>query len=520
MIGEFLGAIVPQINKKSANNKKYIPKTFKGLIRETSVYKYYVELKEDVLTEQGFFDLVKVPNLRVAGAGQFIKNIRMKNRLRLVDIAKIFKSGLSTASQWEKNVNRIPLHSLINIAEAFGVSKSTIYSFIDQGKLSLKNVTLPVKFEKIIDIIPYISPQTASIRAPNVLTLLKCSMETLSEIKDTLNVTLHINSRDKRIYSRDLYNYLTTFFQYSKVPKIYPPLTSEARFWHEEGVDLKRSIIIPCLQSDGCVSRPNSNEYNYMIHFDGRNSILHNYFVDAMYYEYDLLPTSYCLYNAETKMYRTSYTQKIVKTIVNDITKHSGNTKTSPASRQTIDEYLKEPQPHLDYLISAPETEKKIAFRIWMSTEGSMTFYKTREYNKRGIKNEYLCPSLMLACTHPVLSKQLQQIAKQFNIILTLISSKTNWSGILRLKNQSISACIEFLKFGGFIKGVRISKNSKYHEGIDKNVFLLGILEFKKRERENSHLRKLKSKQVHYEINKIIKKREYNSADFYINHFS
>jgi transcriptional regulator with XRE-family HTH domain len=481
IIGEFLGSIVPQVNKKSANNKKYILKTFKGLIRETSVYKYYVELKEDAMTEQGFFDLVKVPNLRVAGTGQFLKNIRMKNRLRLVDIAKILKSGLSTVSQWEKNVNRIPLHSLINIAEAFGVSKSTIYSFIDQGKLSLKNVTLPVKFEKINDIIPYISPQTASIRAPNVLTILKCSIETLSEIKDTLNVTLHINSRDKRIYSRDLYNYLTTFFQYSRVPKIYPPLTSEVKFWHEEGIDLNRSIIIPCLQSDGCVSRPKSNEYNYMIHFDGRNSILHNYFVDAVYYEYDLLPTSYCLYNADTKMYRTSYTQKIVKTIVNDITKLAGNTKTSPASRQTIDGYLKEPQPHLNYLINAPETEKKIAFRIWMSTEGCVTINKRREETKRGIKNDYLNPLMMLACAHPILAKQLQLIAKQFNIILTLKRSKTTWSGISKLINGSLSACIEFLKFGGFIKGVKVSKNSKYHEGIYKDVLFLGILELKQR---------------------------------------
>jgi hypothetical protein len=53
----------------SENDENTLPKTFKALMRENSVYKYFVELKEGVFTEKGFLDLIKVPGLRVTGAG-------------------------------------------------------------------------------------------------------------------------------------------------------------------------------------------------------------------------------------------------------------------------------------------------------------------------------------------------------------------------------------------------------------------------------------------------------------------
>ncbi len=40
-------------------SENFASTVFKALIRETSVYKHYVELKEGVLTKQGFFDLSK-----------------------------------------------------------------------------------------------------------------------------------------------------------------------------------------------------------------------------------------------------------------------------------------------------------------------------------------------------------------------------------------------------------------------------------------------------------------------------
>ena len=64
--------------------------TIKILQRENSVNKYYVELKDDALTKRGYFDLVRVPDLYVTGAGSLFKSIREKNGLKQKDTAKIF----------------------------------------------------------------------------------------------------------------------------------------------------------------------------------------------------------------------------------------------------------------------------------------------------------------------------------------------------------------------------------------------------------------------------------------------
>lgn len=189
----------------------------------------------------------------------------------------------------------------------------------------------------------------------------------------------------------------------------------------------------------------------------------------------------------------------------------AGNAKTAPALGQTIEEYLKEPQPHLDYLMNASETEQQIALRIWAATEGNITIRK---------RHRYVYPCLVITCAHPDLIKTLQQIARRFNINFQITRSKNTWSGIKMLHTSALSSSIEFLKLGGFVKGVKISAHSKYHEGIDKDVLLLGILEFKKRELENSHLKKLPIQQVHHKINEIVENGSYKSADYYINYFS
>lgn len=360
------------INKKSENNEDSAFKTYQALIRENSVYKYYVELKEDVLTNQGFFALAKIPGLRVSGAGQFLKNLRLMKKLRRKDIAKLFNVSCSLVKSWENNYSNLPIQSLVKVAEECGISRDSVYSLIDLGIISTKTA-LPVKFEKIRDIVQYFSPSKSSVDGQ--ISVINPSKDTLSKIKSILNVKLIANGiSGKRIFSRELYNYLTTFFRYTHVPKIRLPLTSEVKRWHDNGVDLKRAIIIPCLQSDGWAKHPKSSDYNAAI-FLGRNRVLHNYFVDAMYFEYDILPTSYCLF-LDNKIYYTAYTQKIAHEIIDGLRMLAGNTKTSPAMRQTVEEYLKESQPHLRYLINALETEQQIALRIWMSTEGYVTIKK------------------------------------------------------------------------------------------------------------------------------------------------
>jgi transcriptional regulator with XRE-family HTH domain len=486
----------------SENEENTASTTFKALQRETSVYKYYVVLKEDSLTKQGFLDLEKVPKLYISGAGQFLKNLRKKNSLSQQDIATILEVNRVAMEHWENSRNKMPLQKLVKISEILGISRDTIYYLIDSGKITTKN-NLPVNFEKFRNIAQYFNPNKDENKA-RIILLKHCPEKTINKIMDSFKVIPRSHGRKGlRIACRELYNFLTTFFNYFKVPKIHPPLTNEVKGWYNDDIDLKRAVIMPSLQSDGTSVE---FEQYHRLSFCGYNKHLHDYFVDAMYFEYDKMPTSYFIGD-----YRTEYRNKSIKKIRNSIMSLAGNTKTSPAKGQTAEEYLQETQPHLHYLINAPKTEQKIAIRIWASTEGSIMLSRSAGH---------VYPRLVIACAHPDLAIQLQQIAKCLNMKFSAIRSNKNWSGIGGINARDISSCIEFLKFGGFIKGVKIGGHSKYHEGIPKNVLFLGILEFKIRQLESISLKKLPTQQIHHEINKIIENRDYKSADYYINYFS
>ncbi|WP_287583654.1 helix-turn-helix transcriptional regulator [Candidatus Borrarchaeum sp.] len=296
---------------------------FKKLIRETSVREYFVELKEDALTEQGFFNLVKVPGLRIARAGKFLKKLRIANRLTRSEFAKIFKLTRSQVRDWENNSRTIPLKLLVKIAEKNGVSKDSVYSLIDSGVFKTKS-SLPVKFEKIKDIIHFFyptSPNKSNYSWP--ISIHSKSKEALSKIKAMLNISLISDHRwnSNRTHSKELHNFLKTFFRYNEILKINPPLTSEVKRWFEMGIDLKSAIIIPCLQSDGGIG-----QFDLSLMFSGNSKILHDYFVDAMYYEYGLLPTSYFkqykVKNSNSKVYyynRTEFVQNSVKDIIDEV---------------------------------------------------------------------------------------------------------------------------------------------------------------------------------------------------------
>jgi hypothetical protein len=332
----------------------------------------------------------------------------------------------------------------------------------------------------------------------------------MQHIKDTLNVNFCSYSKGDSnqvlIYSSELYNYLTTFFKYKKISKIHPPLTSDVKTWYDQGIDLKNALICPLLQTDGTI-----DQQKYMLKFYGLNKVLHDYFVDAIYYEYNELPSSYFVYNDSSSDYFTVYSQKTAIELIDDIMKRAGNSKTAPSRGQPIEDYLKEPQPHLNYLTNSTEAEQKIALRIWASAEGHIMIYQS---------SKYIYPSLSIACAHPTLLNQLKQIAKRFDIRLAERKSKKIWSGFSGLSGNSIKNLIAFLKLGGFIKQVKISSSSPYHEGIDKDILTLGILEFKKRRKTISKLKKLPIKKAHYEVNKIIKNKEYRTTDYYVNIFS
>jgi len=476
-------------------------RTFKVLQRETSVYKYYAELKENSLTEKGFLDLVKVPGLFVAATGQFLKKLRLGNHLKQKDIAKSLGVSRCAVKQWELNNNRISIKNLVQIAEMCGISRDYIYSQIEEGIFKIK-IKLPIKVKRLHDIAKYLSPQKYKYRKAEII-VLKRYHENFSKVLPSLNKKIRISGHKHLINSKDLHRFLITFLSYVKVPKIYPPLTTEVKDWYDNDIDLKRALVIPCLQSDGSMDYKNRKR----LRFYGDNRRLHDFFVDAMYLEYNEMPSSYFIRWSDE--YYTVYDKRSIHKIVAEVFNLAGNTKTSPAHGQTVKEYLQEPQPHLNYLINAPKTEQQIALRIWASAEGSISIFK---------QTRWIYPALAISCAHPDLAKQLQYIAKCHGIHFNTKLEQKTWSGVDSLYNRTLSGCLNFLKLGGFIKGVKISSNSPYHEGIEKDVLLLGILEYIKRESMNK--KEFPIEIHHHRINRIIRNEEYKSADYYLDYFS
>jgi len=497
---------------KSDSESSISNPTFKVLHYETSVYQCFIELKKDSLTSNGYLDLVKVPGLYVIGAGSYLKSMRTKNKLSQRTIAKALGVSSMQISQWERNITKIPLNYLIKFAKNLDINKETIYSFIESGQFDIKH-KLPVKLERISNIVKYLYPVKTNYKKS--INLLKCSDEAIKELQSALNVKIFYHSKGKnknlgQIHSSGLYNFLKVFFRYYEMVKIRPPLTSEVRAWHENDIDLKHAVICPLLQTDGWSTTRESFKTSPAIKYHGNDEILHKFLVDAFFFEYNLLPTTY-FHKGADGCHLTEYKQKNVINIIADILSICGSTKTSPARGQSIETYLQESQPHLKYLKTSSNIIQMIVLRIWASAEGCAGIQRT---------NGYFKPSLTISCAHPVLARQLIQIAAQHNINFTKTTSKLTWSGVNKIANTSLRGCLEFLKLGNFVEGVKISAKSKYHHGLDKDNLLLGIFKFKKREKTNQKLRSLSLKDVHSRINNIIESGEYNSKEYYINLFS
>ena len=85
---------------------------------------------------------------------------------------------------------------------------------------------------------------------------------------------------------------------------------------------------------------------------------------------------------------------------------------------------------------------------------------------------------------------------------------------------MAISCALSFLRLGGFIDGVNISKSSKYYEGISKQNLLYATLEYMAKERTDASLRKLPIKEVHNLIRQIAGNKGFKDLDYYTKFFS
>mgnify|MGYP001329332246 CR=1 FL=1 len=479
------------------------------IINKTSVYEEYAILKDGALTSNGYFDLIQIPYLRFY-AGKFLKSIRLKLHLTQREFSRRYNFSKSALAHWEGNRCAISLKTLIKIARDTLFTKEDIYKSIREKRIfTKKKVNLSFKYLDFIEILPYIS-----IMSKNVLIIKQTGKRYVNKISKLFNINIyHLTNKQFVIRNKDLQNFLVTFFNIRLILKFDLPQTDFVK--NLESIDLRKAMICPLLQTDGS-GNFHKRKNLYSISFKNICKELHHILLDSIYLSYNkFLPSSYLLKdnndNKYTECYVTRYASKDFQPVYKDLIKLCGNFKTSKYHSQSIEDYKKEAKPHLFYLLNAEKAEKIAALRIWASTEGAIIPMRR---NKGGL----IIPKLQISCANKELLFQLEKVVRSIGLHFSIRNERGN--GYKCLYNMAVSCTLSFLKLGGFIDGVRISKNSKYYEGVHKQHIVYATLEHMVRERKDSSLRKLPMSNVHKSIRKVAENREFKKLDYYIRFFS
>lgn len=469
-------------------------------INKKTVFKTVASIKREKLTKEGYFDFTYISELRVSNSN-FLKSIRNKKGMTQEDLARIVNVSGRILSRWERGLRAMPFISLIKICRTFNISNTELYASLKgslftygthHGKNKLRLPLKPKEFDIIRYMIPIKPDKTYIIKnIPNKIKrfiLNNYSIDKYYFKKKGLIV----------IYSYLLNKFLNTFYNYKKELLIKYPLTKDVYMWRNK-LDLVRAVIIPILLSDG-------GNFNNKFSCFGASDIIHEIWADAWYYSFNKVPSSFK--RVQNNIYNTDY---LVNYKLNKKLKQiCPNFKTAPRN-ESVEHYLSLPQPSIEYLLKRPIMEQKTALRLWAITEGSISVH----YNK---KDGLITPNFRISCAHPTLTEQLKILTKNLGINMSFKKDKKYWADISGLQTTSIKSTINFLRIGGFIRGVKISKSrSKVFGGFDKQDVFLGILEFmirQRKERENNRFNNIQN--INKAIVRIIKNKEFKNEGHYI----
>ena len=471
--------------------------------RERTVFLHKVSVKKENLTKEGHFDLNKISNLRILDNG-FLRVIRKKYQKTQPEVSEITKTPLRTVIGWQSYKKAMPFERLIKLCEKLRLKEKEIYELIagceftfgkHHGKNRIKLPLKPNEFKMANYLIPI---------DPNKVYVIKNTPKEIKEeiIKDFSIDEYYLNKTGLLvIYSYLLNKFLKIFYKYDKELLLKFPLSKEIPNWIKENVDITKAVIIPLLITDG-------GEKPSCVFCSGQSNIVHDIWSDACYYELKKLPSSYKL--PYKSIFVTSHI--LSEETLMKIKKFCPKFKTSPSS-ESIEEYKKTLQPTISYLFKSSKLEQQIALRLWAITEGSVSIHNPK-------REKLITPTIRIACAHPGLVNELKDIAKNNGINFSISKGYNTWSGISGLQTASINSTINFLKIGGFIRGVKVAESkSKVFGGFDKQDVLLGILEFMKRQRENAIYKTEDIQKINKWVRDIIKNREFNDEEYYIKYF-
>ena len=434
----------PQSDYKSSKPDLFMEKVF----YEDTVWVETVHLKNQI----NVFDLRKL-SCRCFILGPKLKEWRNECKLTQNQVVKNLKlAGRFQLMDFERGEVGVPLNLLFKFATLYD-KKKEFEEILPKLYFSRKRneVVLPSMPEQIDGLIQYLKPIHRNV----VKVSLRASREELIGIENIFDVKINYLKSLRTINSRALVDFLDTFYKYKKKCKLKFPLTRLVPDLVKMGIDLRKAIILPLLQSDGSADKKS-------FWMNGICRPIHDVFADAVYYTYGIVPSGYFFDSNRVGCYKTYFPSK---KIILELKSLCGNTKTEPAKGQSKEDFLKEPQPHMDYMADLDNIGKRTALRCYASSEG---------YIGHTGKN----PKFEIACANPALIKGVKKLAEDLGITMGIQPAKYTWSGIGRLSTGKVKNIERFKEIGGFIEGMTINGVTKYLRGVEKNKVLAVALKY------------------------------------------
>ena len=213
----------------------------------------------------------------------------------------------------------------------------------------------------------------------------------------------------------------------------------------------KLKLVAAMLLTDG--SAYLTHRYGYpKIKYYGKDRVLHDVFVGLIQSAYHTTPSVTYSYGMETCFGRKEHLN-----VYRDLARLSASYNKS--SNAVTASFLKD----------SPHVTQKMALRLAMSAEGSISISRKKKGTIRG--------QLSFACANANLCKEWAELFEKCGIYMKIRRDSQTNTGLHGLQTVSQKDIITFWKLGGFIPNVRIYRGVRYR-GFEKNAVLNAFCEF------------------------------------------
>lgn len=207
------------------------------------------------------------------------------------------------------------------------------------------------------------------------------------------------------------------------------------------------------------------------------NLELHSFTYDLFLYAYNIRFSMFSAPCKNEKYVSTEMYGKSTKNVLRDLFLFTPNFKTCPAKilHEKPSAYFLQPQPTIKFLFNEPSWLQKIAFRLALDLEGSITtkFSVKKKTMKKYVYYQFQFePVLELSVTHPSLIFEWQKLAYILGIPLNVKLDKRSWTGLGGLRTSKQEKLINFYKeIGGFLFQTLIHKSSSNNGNINNDNY-------------------------------------------------